>query len=79
MTDLPTQTTAIAHIDAVLYEEGREAGFYYEFSDLRDRFQEMYNEAIEDEDDFVTIKIPSYYENYEIGFHVTTVGLALGR
>ncbi len=76
MTDLPTQTTAIAHIDAVLYEEGIEAGFYYEFGDLRERFQTRYDEAIRDESDFVTIKVPSFYE---ITFNVTTVGLALGR
>ncbi len=67
---------AIEHINAVLYEEGVEAGFYYEFSDLRDRFQRGYDEAIIDEDDFVTIKVPSFYE---LTFNVTTVGIALGR
>ena len=72
----PTTITAIAHIDAILYEEGIEHGFNYGFSDLRDRFQRGYDEAIMDEDDFVTIKVPSFYE---INFNVTTEGLALVR
>ena len=70
----PTRETAIAHIDAVLYEEGIDADFFYTFHDLKDRFQERYVEAIADESDLVTIKIPSHYE---ISFNVTTVGLAL--
>ncbi len=57
-------------------QEGVEHGFYYAFSDLRDRFQRGYDEAIIDEDDFVTIKVPSFYE---LSFNVTTVGLALSR
>lgn len=70
----PTPETARAHIDAVLYEEGIEAGHSYTFGDLRDRFEQEYAASVENEDDFVTIKIPS---GSEMNFNVTTVGLAL--
>ena len=71
-----TTDTARAHIDAVLYEEGVEYGFNYDFSTLVNQFEDAYADAILAEDDLVTIKVPSYYE---LTFNVTTVGLALGR
>ena len=63
---------AINRIDKAL----REDNTGYSFSDLRDRFESAYEEAIVDGEDSVVIKIPSGSEWYA---GLAIVGLALGR
>ncbi len=66
-----TRTEAIAAIN----QELREDGTHYDFDGLKDRLITAYHEAIEDGEDFVTIKIPG---SYEIDFLTDSVGVAFG-
>jgi len=70
------KVVAVALINGDLYEEGQEHGFFYEFGDLLGRFEPAWEEAILEGDDFLTIKIPSFYE---LNFETKIVGTALGR
>ena len=57
-------------------QELREDGYHYTFDDLVDRWEDAFNEAVEEGDQWVTIKIPS---GSEFTVSRKAVAVALGR